>query len=367
MAGGVLTILLSLVASPVQPQVTTPAPQRPLKTTQPLRVAVRLSKPDVFEENGKLVGFSVDLGQSVLAQMQKQAVLKTYADAPDILNAIRAGQADMGIAAIDISSQREQEFDFSYPILGGDLQIMVLAPSNQSRPIEQEIFRKMSDPNLLRLVGIIALMMLIPAHIVWYFERREGGVIDNPAYIPGIFQAIWWTVLALLGQAESMPKGPVGKVVGLFWVVVGIVFVAYFTAVVTAELTVQELEGSIHQLRDLENRPVAIIANQEAIDYLQDQNIRQITKFSEIEPAYQALLSGRVDAIIAPTPILHFFAFHYGKGNVQVVGTTFLDQFYAIALPKDSPYRKPINQAILKLKENGTYGQIYQKWFGNQP
>ena len=35
-------------------------------------------------------------------------------------------------------------------------------------------------------------------------------------------------------------------------------------------------------------------------------------------------------------------------------------QNYGIALKTDSPYRELINQAILKLLENGTYDEIYQ-------
>ena len=30
----------------------------------------------------------------------------------------------------------------------------------------------------------------------------------------------------------------------------------------------------------------------------------------------------------------------------------------------DSPLRRKIDDAILKLRENGTYKQLYDKWFG---
>ncbi len=36
-------------------------------------------------------------------------------------------------------------------------------------------------------------------------------------------------------------------------------------------------------------------------------------------------------------------------------------------MPRDSAYRRPVNQAILTLKEDGTYRKIYQKWFGANP
>ena len=35
-----------------------------------------------------------------------------------------------------------------------------------------------------------------------------------------------------------------------------------------------------------------------------------------------------------------------------------------IVLPDKCRLRKPVNEALLKLKENGTYDLLYAKWFG---
>jgi polar amino acid transport system substrate-binding protein len=374
-ASGVTIVLFNLAASPVYAQ-TSPPPPPPApstkssvrSTTRPLRIATRITRPDAFEENGQIVGFSIDIGQNILAQLQRDSDVKTYPNVSDLLNAIRSGQADLGIAAIAITNQREREFDFSYPILVSSLQIMVLRPERQTRTIEQELLQRLLDPNLLRLIGIVALLMLIPAHILWYFERgNKDGPMDSQSYIPGIFQALWWTILALIGQADKMPKGPVGKVVGLFWVLIGIVFIAYFTATITAELTVQEIRGNIQNLSDLRDRRVALVADDETVKYLQENDINGVIQFSQFESAYAALLSNQVDAIIASRHILLYYASHERQGQVQVVGVPFREQFYAIVMPEDSPYRKPVNQAILTIKENGTYRKIYRKWAGVYP
>jgi polar amino acid transport system substrate-binding protein len=377
-ACGIAIVLSNLAASPVYAQTSPPtaSPSPSAKsskssvrsTTRPLRIATRIARPDAFEENGKIVGFSVDIGQSILKQLQRDSELKTYTSVSDVLNAIRSGQADLGIAAIAITNQREREFDFSHPFLVSNLQIMVLRPERQTRTIEQELVQRLLDPNLLRLIGIVALLMLIPAHILWYFERgNKDGPMDSQSYIPGIFQSLWWTILALIGQADKMPKGPVGKTVGLFWVLVGIVFIAYFTATITAELTVQEIRGNIQDLSDLRDRRVAVVADDETLNYLKGNDIDGVTQFSQFEPAYAALLSNQVDAIIASRPLLLYYASHEGQGKVQVVGVPFREQFYAIVMPEDSPCRKPVNQAILTLKENGTYREIYRKWAGIDP
>ncbi|WP_375452967.1 transporter substrate-binding domain-containing protein [uncultured Nostoc sp.] len=38
-----------------------------------------------------------------------------------------------------------------------------------------------------------------------------------------------------------------------------------------------------------------------------------------------------------------------------------------MATPKDSPYLDAINKGIATLLSNGTYKQIYQKWFNAEP
>jgi polar amino acid transport system substrate-binding protein len=376
---GAIALLLGSIAAPApglavvlaeasraQSVPQTGSKPAPAASSPPLRIATRLVRPDAFEENGQLVGFSIDLSQGILGELQRDAEIKPYGTLPELLTAVQTGQADLGIAAIAITRQREQQFEFSHPILSASLQIMVRSPANQTRTVEQELIHRLLDPNLVRLVAIVALLMLLPAHMLWYFERgNKDGVISNGGYIPGIFQALWWTILALIGQTDKMPNGPVGKTVGLFWVLVGIVFIAYFTATITAELTVQELRGEIQELSDLRDRPIALVADAEAATYLTENDITQVQAFSQFEPAYEALMAGEVEAIVASRPLLQYHASQIEPGQVQLVGVPFREQFYAIVMPKDSPYRKPINQAILTLKENGTYQTLYRQWVGS--
>jgi polar amino acid transport system substrate-binding protein len=87
-------------------------------------------------------------------------------------------------------------------------------------------------------------------------------------------------------------------------------------------------------------------------------------EFTKMEEAYQALQDGQVDAVVYDAPVLLFYAAHEGKGKVQTAGAIFRKENYGIVFPSNSPYRKPVNEALLKLKENGTYDQLYTKWFG---
>jgi polar amino acid transport system substrate-binding protein len=49
---------------------------------------------------------------------------------------------------------------------------------------------------------------------------------------------------------------------------------------------------------------------------------------------------------------------------VKIVGPVFNSKPVAIELQLASPLRKKIDGALIALREDGTYQQIYDKWFG---
>jgi polar amino acid transport system substrate-binding protein len=49
---------------------------------------------------------------------------------------------------------------------------------------------------------------------------------------------------------------------------------------------------------------------------------------------------------------------------VHVIGPVFRKESYGIVFPANSRHRKRVNEALLTLKEKGTYEELYKKWFG---
>ena len=80
---------------------------------------------------------------------------------------------------------------------------------------------------------------------------------------------------------------------------------------------------------------------------------------------FKALLDKKVDAVVSTAPVLLYYAAHEGKGLVKTVGPEFNSAPIAITVQLDSPLRRKIDVALLKLRENGTYQQLYDKWFGS--
>jgi len=341
-----------------QPQVSQSVAAPPRGTT--LRVATRELPPFVMREGNDLSGFSIDLWRSLAAELGVESDFEVYPNVTKLLEAVRVGKEDLGIAAISINAEREQQFDFSQPIFSGGLQIMVRDPRLEGAKTNS--FKQLLTGPGLRLLGLGVLMVAIVTHIVWLVERGHKEAMIAKNYFPGIFEAAWWSALGLFGQAEQMPRGTLSRAIALFWTIVSVVFIAYFTAEFTTALTVQKLQGGIQNLSDLAGRPVATTTGSTASEFLRQQNVK-LLEFQTISGVVGALLSGEADAVVFDSGVLSYYAAHDGRNKVQVVGNILKPEDYGIVVKIGNPLGKQIDVALLKLKENGTYQALYDQFF----
>jgi ABC-type amino acid transport substrate-binding protein len=215
-------------------------------------------------------------------------------------------------------------------------------------------------------VSIFLAVLLIASHIIWVVERRHNPQFPR-RYLQGLWHSIWWAVVTVttVGYGDKTPRGTVGRLFGIFWILAGYFVFAYFTASVTTTATVQELHGFINGPRDLFGKRVATVEKSTAAAYLSGQGI-SADLLKNVDEAYKLLETGRVDAVVYDAPVLQHYAAQKGKGKVRVVGLMFQEKSYGLALRFKSPHRDRINIALLKLMEEGVYQQIRDKWFGQQ-
>ena len=92
----------------------------------------------------------------------------------------------------------------------------------------------------------------------------------------------------------------------------------------------------------------------------------QTAEVAGIDDAYKALLDKQVDAVVFDAPVLLYYAANAGKGQVHLVGTTFRKEDYGIVFQTNSPLRRRVNNALLALREDGTYQKLHDKWFASK-
>jgi ABC-type amino acid transport substrate-binding protein len=92
----------------------------------------------------------------------------------------------------------------------------------------------------------------------------------------------------------------------------------------------------------------------------------EIRTFNTIPEAFSALENEQVDAVINDLPTSLYKA-SKSKGRLKVVQNIPTGEQYGIAFPKGSDLVDPTNKALEEIKKDGTYAEIYEKWFGQKP
>jgi polar amino acid transport system substrate-binding protein len=350
-----LLALLVFAAAPASAQTQPP----------PLRVATRVLPPLVVANGGPLTGFTIDIWSAIAERLKLETRYTTLPDIDALLNAVETDAADVGVGAISITAARDARFDFSQPIYDSGLQIMVRAGPGVGAPNPLVmLLRLLFSKAILVWLGIALLLILVPAHLVWLVERNhKAGIIPDPRYIPGIFHAMYWAAGTLATQAEQMPRHWIGRLLAIFWMFVGVVFVAFYTAQLTATLTVQQFHSAISGPGDFPGKQIATIRGSTASAYLREVGA-QVQDYDSLDDAAVALADEKADAVVFDAPVLLYYTEHRGKGRVRVVGNIFRNEEYGILLKPGSPLRRRVDAAFLALREDGTYDALYRKWFG---
>lgn len=334
---------------------------RPTQTQGPrLRVATRMALPFVMNQDNQLRGFSVELWDALARRMNVDYEWAQYKSDDEILQAVANGDADVAISAIAMTPDRESKVDFSTGYFDSGLQILVKPEPN--RPI-LNFLSGFFSPALLQFFLLAFVIALVLAHVLWLHERGS-----NPSFQRGYFRSIgegMWGVVLIFATGEygdrDLPNGIRRVMVAAMWMM-GVVLIAQFTATVTSALTVQQLQSSIRGPGDLPGKTISTVPGSVAASYLTNLGIPYVP-ITSADEAYDSVMAGKVQAIVYDAPTLQWWAATKGKGTVQVVGPIFRPIKYGIAVPTRSPLRKQINEALLQVYDNGTYEDIYNKWF----
>ncbi|PXX96580.1 transporter substrate-binding domain-containing protein [Halomonas sp. LBP4] len=126
---------------------------------------------------------------------------------------------------------------------------------------------------------------------------------------------------------------------------------------------------SVETIEDLEGMSIATKIGSTSYDYLQETlgDNADITPYPGTSDMYMALLGRNVDAAFYDAPNVAYFSQTRGEGRTKVVGPLYEGQQYGIVFHKGSEWVEPVNEALAAMREDGTYDEIYAKWFGESP
>ena len=328
---------------------------------EPLKVGTVNRPPFSMAADGDPTGFSIDLWSGLAERMGRSSDFVVFDSFSDMLAAAETGQVDAAIANISITAERELTLDFSQPIFSAGLQVLIHDDGTGSTSVWKILLSK----DILIAVGLAFGLLLGGGMLMWHFERGRQPYFDL-APREALFPAFWWALNLVVngGFEERMPRSPAGRFFGVLLVISSLFIVSVFVAKITSVMTVEAINTSIGGLNDLYGKRVGTVERSTAADFLDRRELRydgygdpatMLTKFAE----------GELDALVYDAPILAYYANNEGDGTTRLAGPIFLRESYGIALPSGSDLAEEINQALLHMREDGSYDVIYRNWFGD--
>ncbi len=325
-----------------------------------LRIATITRPPFSMEDGGRATGFSIDLWQALARDIGIHTTFERATQFPAMLDQVQNGEIDAAIANISITARREVLMDFSQPIFESGLQIMIPAEAGSSSAMWTALF----SGDLLIAILLAFALLFGGGMLMWRLERHKQEYFNMPAK-DAMFPAFWWALNLVVngGFEERQPRSPLGRALGVFLVVSSLFIVSVFVAKITTAMTINAIQSSVTSVNDLYGKNNGTIADSTAAIFLDARNLNY-TGYPDLVTLLADFENGTLDAVVFDAPILAWYANSKAGKNAQMAGPVFMRENYGIALPSGSELAEPINQSLLKLREDGTYDRIYRKWFG---
>lgn len=346
-------------AATTQSENGNPAPASP-----PLRVATKTAPPFVIKtDDGKLTGISIDLWRRIAISIGRDFEFKSYETAGDIVDAVVNGEADVGISALSVTSERERIADFTYPYYQSGLGIAI---SDTASSEWLNLLRALSSGPFLATVGALALLLLVTGAIIWLIEHRHNSEQFPKDPVQGVGTGFWWSAVTMttVGYGDKAPITPLGRAVAVVWMFAALILTAVFTAQLTSALTIERFSGPVTNVSDLGRARVGILRNSASREYFVSR--RQYARsFETSGDGLQALVDGRIDALVHDAPILSFEIQNGFSGQAKLLDDRFERQGYAAVVAQGSPLRESLNQALLDFTASELWPAIQQQYLGD--
>ncbi|XP_023339114.1 glutamate receptor ionotropic, kainate 2 [Eurytemora carolleeae] len=301
-----------------------------------------------------------------------------------LMGELLSQKADLAIADLTITYEREQAVDFSMPFMNLGISILYKKPQKQPpelfsfmQPLSVDVWIYM----IFAYLGV-SLLLFILARFSPYEWDNPHPCIEEPEVLVNEFSlcnSMWFTIGSLMQQGSDIsPKSVSTRMVAGMWWFFTLIMISSYTANLAAFLTVERMESPIESADDL--------AKQTKIKYgcLESGSTRAFFRDSKI-PTYSRMASfmesqkpsvftkSNNEGVNRVVSSDETYAFLMESNSIQYqierncdliqVGGLLDSKGYGIAFTPGSPYRIPISSAILQLQEAGRLHVLKNRWW----
>jgi len=331
-------------------------------TDKTLLVGTKIAPPfSMKTADGQWQGISITLWEKIADELgidyQWQEV-----DLKGLLDGVADKSLDVGIAAITITSKREQLFDFSHSYYSTGLSIAVPKGSNNGW---LNVLRGIFSRQMLVIVLILVSILLLTGSMVWLLERKNNPDHFRSHPLSGIADGFWWAAVTMttVGYGDKTPKSSGGRIIALFWMFSSLLLLSAIIAGIASTLTLSRVKPLISGPEDLARAKIASIENSTSDHYLRSRRL-QGHYYSSVLEGLTGIRKKDVNAMVYDAPLLQYLVNRHFDGEIEVLGNLFELQDYGIAFPENSKLREPVNRILLDIIHDLEWRRTVEKYLG---
>jgi len=130
-------------------------------------------------------------------------------------------------------------------------------------------------------------------------------------------------------------------------------------------LIVRQESTGVETLADLKGKSVGAQIGTTGSFEVEKVSGVELKTYDEIGLAFEDLANGRIDAVVADTPVAADFALmnpNY-KGKLKIVGEPFTEEYYGVAVKKgNKEILAAVNKGLEAVLDTNTYDEIEDEW-----
>ncbi|KAM0844090.1 hypothetical protein ACQ4PT_057293 [Festuca glaucescens] len=319
----------------------------------------------------KITGYCIDVFDEVMKNLPYPVSYRyvpnndSFESYDNFVNLVRDEEVDMIVGDVTITASRMAEVDFTMPFTESGWSMVVTVQKDTSSTMWIFV-----QPLSTSLWLASLAFFIFTGFVVWMIEHRI-----NPEFRGTPWQQLglifYFAFSTLVFSHKEKLESNLSRLVVIIWVFVVLILTSSYTASLTSMLTVQKLQPTVTNVRELQRRG-------HYIGYQEGSFIRSsLTKmgFEESkmrmyssEDEYADALSrgsanGGVAAVFDEIPYLKLFLSQYCDGYMMV-GPIYKTDGLAFVFPRDSPMTGDVSRGILTLAESEKMTKIEKAWFG---
>nr|XP_024218340.1 glutamate receptor 1-like isoform X2 [Halyomorpha halys] len=371
---------------------------------------IMLRKPDPGESltgNDRFEGYCKDLADLIAKRLGINYELRIVKDGQygaensdvkggwdGMVGELIRKEADMAIASMTITSERERVIDFSKPFMYLGISIMIKKPVKQKpgvfsflNPLSKEIWVCV----IFSYIGVSIVLFIVsrfspyewrllsyddPHHHSLHATSSSSNVLANDF---SVLNSLWFALGAFMQQGcDISPRSISGRIVGSVWWFFTLILISSYTANLAAFLTVERMVAPINSPEDLASQSevqYGTLYHGSTWDFFRKSQITLYSKMWEFMSSRSHVFVRTYDegirrvrqskgkyALLIESPKNDYIN-EREPCDTMKVGRNLDSKGFGVATPLGSPLREVVNLAVLSLIETGELAKLKNKWW----